>query len=134
MSNRNNQRTRHHTDPSSSRYNNAKYHQRNGGKNNRPESSRRQIGSDDVDRLMMSVDDDLTMNGKSQEASSRARACKNNGNRRPTRSTPQLRKAHQNQIGWWRIMVHDAGNIGKERVMTALRAHCPRQFQSYHVI
>ncbi|CAF1618975.1 unnamed protein product [Adineta ricciae] len=132
MSNRNNQRTRHHTDPSSSRYNNAKYHQRNGGKNNRPEFSRRQIGSDDVDRLMMSVDDDLTTNVKSQEASSRARACKNNGNRRSTRSTPQLRKAHQNQIGWWRIMVQDAGNIGKERVMTALRTYCPRQFQAYH--
>lgn len=134
MSNRNNPRTRHHTDPSASRYNNAKYHQRNGGKNNRPEFSRRQIGSDDVDRLMMAVDDDSTTNGKSQETSSRARACKNNANRRPTRSTPQLRKAHQNQIGWWRILVQDAGNIGKERVMTALRAHCPRQFQSYHVI
>ncbi|UJR28966.1 hypothetical protein I4U23_010183 [Adineta vaga] len=135
MSNRNNfstYRNRNHTDPTASRYN-SKFHQRNGPRNYRPESDRRPTGGDDVDTLMKSMGHHLAPIGNSfHDFSSRGRMGKPNGNRRPVRSTPQLRHPQHNQTGWWRITIQDAGNIGKERVITALRAHCPRQFLPYH--
>ncbi|CAF0839800.1 unnamed protein product [Rotaria sordida] len=120
---------KHYTDPISYRYN-SKYNQRGGRKNYRPESNR---NGDDVDTLMVSINRHLTTDGNpSQNLSSRRYVTKHTQDRRPTRPTYQLKKAQINQTGWWRVTIQQAGTIGKERVMSTLKAHCPRQFQPYH--
>lgn len=140
MSNRNNfshHRGRNHTDPTSVRYN-TKYNQRGGSRNYRPEPNRRHNNGDDVDTLMESIGRHLTTDGNNpQELFStgrtvnnhskgyRAQRKRNNNNNNNNSSIPQ--------INWWRITIQQVGTIGKERVMSALQARCPRPFQPYHV-
>ncbi|CAF4851537.1 unnamed protein product [Rotaria sp. Silwood1] len=120
---------KHHTDPISSRYN-SKYNRRGDRNNYRPVFNH---NADDVDRLMASINRHLTTDGNpSQDLSSRRYVTKSIQDRRPIRSNNQLKNAQRNQIGWWRIAIQQAGEIGKERVMSTLKAHCPRQFQPYH--
>ncbi|CAF1350103.1 unnamed protein product [Rotaria sp. Silwood1] len=120
---------KHHTDPISSRYN-SKYNRRGDRNNYRPVFNH---NADDVDRLMASINRHLTTDvNPSQDLSSRRYVTKSIQDRRPIRSNNQLKNAQRNQIGWWRIAIQQAGEIGKERVMSTLKAHCPRQFQPYH--
>ncbi|CAF0720314.1 unnamed protein product [Adineta steineri] len=134
MSNRNNyfHGARHYTDPTPSRYN-TKYNKRNGTKDYRPQPNRPRNGGDDVDTLMSLMDHHLpTNNNPMQESGSRGRGPRSTRGRHQTRSNPQLRHSQNNQTGWWRITIQQAGTIGKDRVMSTLKAHCPRQFQPYH--
>ncbi|CAF3919959.1 unnamed protein product [Rotaria sp. Silwood2] len=120
---------RHYTDPTSSRYN-TKYSRRGGRKDYRPESHH---NGDDVDTLMVSINRHLTTDGNpSQDLSSRRYITKRTQGHRPTRLNYQFKSAQINQTGWWRVTIQQAGIIGKERVMSTLKAHCPRQFQPYH--
>jgi hypothetical protein len=124
---------RRYTDPTPSRYN-SRYNQRNGPKNYRPEPNHSSNGGDDVDTILTSIHRHLTTDGNhSQEPSSRGRMLRYTRGRRPTHSNPPLTYSPMNQISWWRVSIQQAGTIGKERVMSALKAHCPRLFQPYHV-
>lgn len=117
---------RHQSDPSSSRFN-SRYHQR-GGRNNRPEANRRPTGGDDMESLMASMGRHLTTDGSgSQNAGPTVRPGRG---RRPTHPVHQVQN---NQVGWWRVTIPKAGTIGKERVMSTVKANCTRQFQPYHV-
>lgn len=123
---------RHHSDPVATRYN-TKYNQRGGARNNRPDNNRRPTGGDDVDSLMVSINRHLTTDGNAlQDNRMGGRTV-----RQPIRGgrpRPASHSASENLTGWWRIAVQKAGTIGKERVMSTLKTHCPRQFQAYHVM
>ena len=124
---------RHQSDPTASRYN-AKYHQRGGAKNYRPESNRRLTGGDDIDSLMISIDRNFTTDEHPSHGAPRSGRTVNQTRGRRTSHPGRLPKpAQENQTGWWRISIQDAGTIGKDRVMSTLKAHCIRQFQPYHV-
>jgi hypothetical protein len=106
---------------------NTKYRKR-GHQLGRPDNNRRVTIDDDLSSLMDSLNEPRGNN----EA----------GNRMAIRPGQKLynrqgRKAKQfvveNQLGWWRITIKDASFIGKDLVMSTLKAHCPRQFQPYHV-
>ena len=127
---------RRHTDPTSSRFNNnARYHQRGGGRgNNRPVPNRRPTGGDDLDTITVSLNRNFTTDGvDSQGSFTRGRVV------HPQRGPQQIRPLHRNmdrqanQMPWWRVSIPQAGTIGKERVMSTLKVHCARQFQPYHV-
>ena len=121
---------RHHTDPTSSRYNaNSKYRQRGRG-TNRPVPSRRPTVGDDLDTITVSINRNLTTDGtNSHGLSSRGRSF------RPQMIRPDPRRDNSdpNQLRWWRVSIPQAGAIGKDRVMSTLKGSCPRQFQPYHV-
>ena len=127
---------RHHTDPTSSRFNtNSKYRQR-GRTNNRPVPNRRPTGGDDLDGITVSIGRNLTTDGSNPQHST-------TGGRIVNRTIrPQLihggggggrRDNHDTRTVWWRVSIPQAGAIGKERVMSTLKAYCDRDFQPYHV-
>jgi hypothetical protein len=126
---------RHHTDPTSSRYN-SRYNQRGDPRNNRPEPNRRPTNEDDIGSLMVSIDRNLTTDGNPSQRSMPTGRIVNHtrGRRRPMRMIHQPdRNPPVNQTAWWRISIQEAGTIGKERVMSTLKTHCARHFQPYHV-
>ena len=129
---------RHHTDPTSSRFNvNSKYRQRGRG-TNRPVPSRRPTGGDDLESITVSINRNLTTDGTdSRGASIRGRFLDRVPRGRPypqlIRSMDNRRDRDESDTKWWRISIPQAGAIGKERVMSTLKGSCPRQFQPYHV-
>jgi hypothetical protein len=128
---------RHHTDPTSSRYNTSiKYRPRGRGINNRPvrDHDRRPTGGDDLDRITVSIGRNLTTDGiNNQGPPIRGRIV--NRFPRPQIIRPGGRRdeGDSNQIKWWRVSIQQAGAIGKERVMSTLKGYCDRDFQPYHV-
>ncbi|CAF3251827.1 unnamed protein product [Rotaria socialis] len=138
MCNRNNFTHRgggkNYSDPISSRYY-SKYNQRGGRKNYCPEPKRPVTYGDDVDTLMTTLNHTLTTNSNSTEEFSSTLQPQKFRPTRPTRLTRrdnQQKRFQINQTGWWRVSIQQAGAIGKDRVMSTLKAHCPRQFQAYH--
>jgi hypothetical protein len=128
---------RHHTDPTSSRFNNtSKYHQRGRGRgNNRPISNRHPTGGDDLDTITVSIGRNLTTDGTHGPSSSgRGRFVNHSqGPRKIYSSSSRMNDAQNSETKWWRVSIPQAGAIGKERVMSTLKVHCARQFQHYHV-
>ena len=122
--------SRRHTDPTSRFYTNSKYRQRGRG-NNRPVPNRRQTGGDDLDRITVSIGRHLTTN--SLGPSFRERLVNRSQGPQQIDSSNRMTGRNSNQTRWWRVSIPQAGSIGKERVMSTLRAHCIRQFQPYHV-
>ncbi|CAF0983370.1 unnamed protein product [Rotaria sp. Silwood1] len=123
---------RHHTDPTSSRFNSkSKYHQR-GRANNRPVPNRRPNAGDDLEGITVSIGRHLTTGGiDSQGSSIRGRTVSRSYG--PQQIYPsRMNDRDNNQIKWWRISIPQAGAIGKERVMSTLKVNCLRQFQPYH--
>jgi hypothetical protein len=126
---------RNYTDSTSFRHT-ARFRQRGGPRHYRPQHNRSLTQIDDVDTLMVSINRDLTTDGNSCRQSLSTRSVVNRGRGRGRdqgrRNTyPQAQP--QPQTGWWRVTIQQAGTIGKERVMSSLKAHCTRQFQHYHV-
>ncbi|CAF0843293.1 unnamed protein product [Rotaria sordida] len=123
---------RHHTDPTSSRFNTkSKYHQRGRG-TNRPVPNRRPTAGDDLDGITVSIGRNLTTGGiDSQGSSIRGRIVSRS--HAPQQIHPsRMNDRDHNQPRWWRISIPQAGAIGKERVMSTLKVNCLRQFQPYH--
>ena len=119
---------RNHSDPMPSRYN-TKYSQR-GGRNIRPQPNYRGTGGDDVDHLMESLNRHFTTDGSYQ------RNFHNQGGRRINNGRGGRGKHQQVQstrMGWWRVSIEKAGTIGKDLVMSTLKARVDRPFQPYHV-
>ncbi len=125
---------RHHTDPTSSRFNtNSKYRQRGRG-NNRPVPDRRPTVGDDLDTITVSIGRNLTTDGNNSHGPPiRGRIF--NRFSRPQMIRPGGRRDDNdnNQTKWWRISIPQAGTLGKDRVMTTLKGYCDREFQAYHV-
>lgn len=123
---------RHHTDPTSSRFNtNSKYRQRGYG-TNRPVPNRRPTGGDGVDSITVSIGRNLTTDGtNSNGPMMRGRTVNRYPRSRPIGLGRQ--ENDTNEVKWWRISVPQAGSIGKDRVMSTLKGSCARQFQPYHV-
>ena len=133
---------RHHTDPTSSRFNsNARYHRRGRGLPNRPVPNRRPTGGDDLDTITVSINRNLTTDGTSHRGvMARGRFLDRvpRGGGGGGRPYPQMirhdgRGRDDGETKWWRISIPQAGAIGKERVMSTLKGSCLRQFQPYHV-
>lgn len=128
---------RNYTDSTPSRHS-ARFYQRGGPRYSRPQSNRGPNNFDDVDTLMVSINRDLTTDGNPTRQSLTTRSIVHRGrgrgrDRDQSRRHPQPPIQAQSQTGWWRITIPQAGTIGKERVMSSLKAHCTRQFQPYHV-
>ncbi|CAF4384087.1 unnamed protein product, partial [Rotaria magnacalcarata] len=123
---------RHHTDPTPSRFNSqSKYHQRGRG-NNRPVPNRRPTAGDDLENITVSIGRNLTTDGVGTQRLAR-RGLIDSRPRRPIQINPRgMNDGGNNQVRWWRISIPQAGAIGKERVLSTLKANCPRQFQPYH--
>ncbi|CAF2403236.1 unnamed protein product [Rotaria sp. Silwood2] len=123
---------RHHTDPTSSRFNaKSKYHQRGRG-NNRPLPNRRPTAGEDLDGITVSIGRNLTTGGiDSQGSSIRGRLVSRSHAPQQIHSS-RMNDRDNNQSKWWRISIPQAGAIGKERVMSTLKVNCLRQFQPYH--
>ncbi|CAF2033580.1 unnamed protein product [Rotaria magnacalcarata] len=123
---------RHHTDPTPSRFNSqSKYHQRGRG-NNRPVPDRRPTAGDDLENITVSIGRNLTTDGVGTQRLAR-RGLIDSRPRRPIQINPRgMNDGGNNQVRWWRISIPQAGAIGKERVLSTLKANCPRQFQPYH--
>jgi hypothetical protein len=128
---------RHHTDPTSSRFNTkSKYHQRGRGTNNRPVPNRRPTAGDDLDTITVSIGRNLTTDGINPQGSSirgRGRTVSRSHGPQQIHPHSRMNDRDSNQTKWWRISIPQAGAIGKERVMATLLANCARQFQPYHV-
>lgn len=120
---------KHYSDPVSSRYN-FKYNRRGGRNSYRQEFNCTMNNGDDIDILTKTIDRSLRSSDNFNQDSSVNRSFRN---RRPIRSNHQSKHSQMNQTGWWRVTIEKAGIIGKDRVISTLKAHCPRQFQPYHV-
>lgn len=127
---------RYHTDPSSSsRFNaNMKFHRRGGIRTitQRPVPNRPGTSGQSGESITVSVH--RTLSGGS------TRTLGTSGLRGRPYQPKQIHpgpsgqdSANANQEKWWRVSILQAGSIGKERVMSTLKAHCMRQFQAYHV-
>jgi hypothetical protein len=126
---------RHHTDPTSSRFNNnSRYHQR-GRANNRPVPNRRPTVGDDLDTITVSIGRNLTTDGTNSLGSSvRGRFVNHRpGPHQIHTSGGRFNDRENSSTKWWRVSIPQAGAIGKERVMSTLKAHFSRQLQPYHV-
>ena len=123
---------RHHTDPTSSRFNsNTRFRQRGQG-TNRPIPNRRPTGGDNVDTITVSIGRNLTTDGtNSNGPMMRGRTVSRFARPRPL--GPGRHDNATNEPMWWRISIPQAGTIGKDRVMSTLKGSCARQFQPYHV-
>jgi len=122
---------RHHTDPTSSRFN-QRYRQRGIGIN-RPVHNRRPTG-EDLDTITVSINRNLTTDGiHSQGQPMRGRTVSRFSRPHMIRPGGGRRDDKDNEIKWWRISIPQAGAIGKERVMSTLKGYCERDFQPYHV-
>ncbi|UJR20686.1 hypothetical protein I4U23_023808 [Adineta vaga] len=125
---------RHHTDPTSSRFNNkSRYHQR-GRVNNRPVPNRRPTAGDDLESITVSIGRNLTTDG-SNTHNPLMRGRLGNSRTRPHQIHPtgsRLQDRENNQTKWWRISISRAGVVGKTAVMAALKAYFPRQLLPYH--
>ncbi|CAF1624319.1 unnamed protein product [Adineta ricciae] len=126
---------RHHTDPTSTRFNNkSRYHQR-GRPNNRPVPNRRPTAGDDLDSITVSIGRHLTTDGVNTHGPvGRGRIV--NQRIRPQQIHPggggRFNDRRNNQPPWWRISIPQAGTMGKAVVMAALKAHFTRQLLPYH--
>ena len=98
---------RRQTDPSSSssRFNTNRKYQRRGG--------------NDLESITVSIHRNLSTGGPQRRRFEP----------QPIRSTQQTSPDEK----WWRVSIPQAGSIGKDRVMSTLKANCLRQFQPFHV-
>lgn len=128
---------RHHTDPTSSRFNaNTRYRQRGRGETNRPVPSRRPTLGDDLDTITVSIGRNLTTDGVNPQGSTvRGRTVSRFSRAYPSRPGGGgfNRRDDNNQMKWWRVSIPQAGDIGKDRVMSTIKGYCDRDFQPYHV-
>ncbi|CAF1369398.1 unnamed protein product [Adineta steineri] len=128
---------RHHTDPTSSRFNvRSRYHQR-GRLNNRPVPNRRPTAGDDLETITVSIGRDLTTDRTySHNPSTRGGRVVRPGVRpreiHPSGGSGRSMDRDNNQVKWWRVSIPQAGAIGKDLVMSTLKAHFTRQLLPYH--
>lgn len=126
---------RHHTDPTGTRFHlnsNLRYNRRGRG-NTRPIPTRRPNSGDDLDRITVSIGRNFTTDGVSSQGSTTRSRFVNRHAPRQIHLSNHMNDRDNNQTRWWRVSIQNAGTIGKERVMSTLKAHCVRQFQPYHV-
>lgn len=128
---------RHYTDPTSSRFDNrSRYHQRGRGRgNNRPVPNRPPTGGDELDTITVSINRNLTTDGVNIGGPSRGRLVRQRPGPRPIHPMGggRFNDRINSEVKWWRVSIPQAGTIGKDLVMSTLKAHFTRQLLPYHV-
>lgn len=124
---------RHVTDPTATRFNaRSRYYQRGGPGARRPARDRNGTGGIDSSSIRVSVGSGMP--------GPRTFSYDNNGTRTNRNREGRLRTnfdrrpiSNSDGTQWWRISIPQAGSLGKDRVMSAIKAYFNRHFQPYHV-